>query len=70
VRVGGNEPPTGTASDPIPTVARSGRVTARPTTDQSPAETSGLPACVDFEPVEASDGDAFDLRIAPMTKEY
>jgi len=68
--VGGNEPPTGTASDPIPTVARSGRVTARPTTDQSPAETSGLPACVDFEPVEASDGDAFDLRIAPMTKEY
>jgi FtsP/CotA-like multicopper oxidase with cupredoxin domain len=43
-------------------------VTAAPTTDHFPTETADLPACVDSELVEVSDGDAFELRIAPVTK--
>jgi FtsP/CotA-like multicopper oxidase with cupredoxin domain len=43
-------------------------VTAAPTTDTFPTETVGLPACVDPELVEVSDGDAFELRIGPVTK--
>ena len=43
-------------------------MTAAPTTDTFPTETAGLPASVDTELVELSDGDAFDLRIGPVTK--
>jgi FtsP/CotA-like multicopper oxidase with cupredoxin domain len=43
-------------------------VTAAPTTDTFPTETVGLPGCVDSELVEVADGDAFELRIAPVTK--
>ena len=42
-------------------------MTGAPTTD-FPTETAGLPACVDSEVVEVSNGDAFELRIAPVTK--
>jgi FtsP/CotA-like multicopper oxidase with cupredoxin domain len=43
-------------------------MTAAPTTDTFPTETAGLPASVDTELVELSDGDAFDLRIGPVKK--
>ncbi|TML82754.1 MAG: hypothetical protein E6G08_21450 [Actinobacteria bacterium] len=43
-------------------------MTAGPTTDTFPTETAGLPAGVDPELVEVSDGDVFELRIAPVTK--
>jgi FtsP/CotA-like multicopper oxidase with cupredoxin domain len=44
-------------------------VTGAPTTEHFPTETAGLPACVDSELVEVSDGDVFELRIAPVTKQ-
>jgi FtsP/CotA-like multicopper oxidase with cupredoxin domain len=43
-------------------------MTAAPTTDTFPTETAGLPASVDTELFELSDGDAFDLRIGPVKK--
>src|SRR6266480_2675102 len=36
--------------------------------DNFPTEIEGLPSCVPSEVVELSDGDAFELRIAPVTK--
>ena len=67
--MGGNEPPTGTAPDPCrrrpPRLSRD----RRPTTDHFPTEIAGLPSCVDSEVVELSDGDTFELRIAPVTKQ-
>jgi FtsP/CotA-like multicopper oxidase with cupredoxin domain len=44
-------------------------VTRAPTTDHFPTETAGLPACVDSELVEVSDGEVFELGIAPVTKQ-
>jgi FtsP/CotA-like multicopper oxidase with cupredoxin domain len=44
-------------------------VTGAPTTDHFPTETAGLPAGVDSKVVEVSDGDLFELRIAPVTKQ-
>jgi FtsP/CotA-like multicopper oxidase with cupredoxin domain len=43
-------------------------MTAAPTTDMFPTETAGLAAGGDPELVELSDGDAFELRIGPVTK--
>ena len=43
-------------------------MTGATTTEHFPSETVGLPSCVDSEVVEVSDGDAFELRIAPVTK--
>jgi hypothetical protein len=43
-------------------------MTAGPTTDTLSTETAGLPAGVDPELVELSDGDVFEFRIAPVTK--
>jgi FtsP/CotA-like multicopper oxidase with cupredoxin domain len=40
-----------------------------PTTDHFPTDTAGLPASVRTEVVELVDGDVFDLRIAPVTKQ-
>ena len=45
-------------------------MTGAPTTEQFPTETAGLPAGVDSEVVEVSDGDVFELRIAPVTKQF
>jgi NADPH:quinone reductase-like Zn-dependent oxidoreductase len=42
-------------------------VTASPSTDKFPVETSRLRAGVAPEPVEVSDGDALELPIAPVT---
>ena len=44
-------------------------MTGAPTAEQFPTETSGLPACVDSELVEVYDGDVFELRIGPVTKQ-
>jgi FtsP/CotA-like multicopper oxidase with cupredoxin domain len=44
-------------------------VTGASTTEHFPTETAGLPFCVDSELVQLSDGDAFELRIAPVTKQ-
>ena len=43
-------------------------MTGASTTEHFPTETAGLPACVHSELVQVSDGDAFELRIAPVTK--
>jgi FtsP/CotA-like multicopper oxidase with cupredoxin domain len=43
-------------------------VTGASTTEYFPTETAGLPACVDSELMQLSGGDAFELRIAPVTK--
>ena len=43
-------------------------MTGAPTTEHFPTETAGLPSGVPSEVVEVSDGDAFELRIAPVTK--
>ncbi len=43
-------------------------MTGAATTDHFPTETAGLPAGVDSKVVEVSDGDVFELRIAPVTK--
>jgi NADPH:quinone reductase-like Zn-dependent oxidoreductase len=42
-------------------------MTTAPTTDELPTETSGLPSGVAPDLVEASEGDAFELPIAPVT---
>ena len=39
-----------------------------PTAGQFPTDTAGLPECGRPEVVELSDGDEFDLRIAPVAK--
>ena len=44
-------------------------MTGTPTTEHFPTEIAGLPAGVDSEVVEVSDGDLFELRIAPVTKQ-
>jgi FtsP/CotA-like multicopper oxidase with cupredoxin domain len=43
-------------------------MTGAPTTDHFPTETAGLPAGVDSKVVEVSDGDVFELGVAPVTK--
>src|SRR5881227_46676 len=43
-------------------------MTGSPTTEHFPTETAGLPSGVPSEIVEVSDGDAFELRITPVTK--
>ncbi len=43
-------------------------MTGAPTTDHFPTETAGLPAGVDSEVLEVSDGAVFELGIAPVTK--
>jgi FtsP/CotA-like multicopper oxidase with cupredoxin domain len=43
-------------------------MTGARTTEHFPTETAGLPSGVPSEAVELSDGDAFELRIAPVTK--
>jgi FtsP/CotA-like multicopper oxidase with cupredoxin domain len=43
-------------------------MTGASTTDHFPTETAGLPACVHSELMQVSDGDVFELRIAPVTK--
>ena len=45
-------------------------MTGASTTEQFPTETADLPAGVDSEVVEVSDGDVFELRIAPVTKQF
>ena len=40
-----------------------------PTNDQFPTAVSDLPGCDRSELVDLSDGEAFDLRIAPVVKE-
>ena len=45
-------------------------MTGAPTADHFPTEIAGLPAGVDSEVVEVSDGDLFELRIAPVTKQF
>ena len=42
-------------------------MTGGPTTEHFPTETAGLPAGIDSEVVEVSDGDVFELGIAPVT---
>ena len=44
-------------------------MTGAPTTEHFATETAGLPTCVGSELVQVSDGDAFELRIAPVTKQ-
>jgi FtsP/CotA-like multicopper oxidase with cupredoxin domain len=44
-------------------------VTGTLTTEHFPTETAGLPAGVDSKVVEVSDGDLFELGIAPVTKQ-
>ena len=44
-------------------------MTGAPTTEHFPTDTAGLPAGVDSEAVEVSDGDVFELGIAPVTKQ-
>ena len=44
-------------------------MTGAPTADHFPTEIAGLPAGVDSEVVEVSDGDLFELRIAPVTEQ-
>jgi FtsP/CotA-like multicopper oxidase with cupredoxin domain len=39
-----------------------------PSADRFPSDTAGLPECGRSEIVELSDGDVFDLRIAPVVK--
>ena len=43
-------------------------MTGASTTEHFPTETAGLPACVHSELMQVSDGDVFELRIAPVTK--
>src|SRR5205823_3358834 len=43
-------------------------MTGAPTTEHFPTETAGLPSGVPSELMQVSDGDAFELRIAPVTK--
>src|SRR5689334_21617736 len=43
-------------------------MTGGPTTEHFPTETAGLSAGTDSEVAEVSDGDVFELRIAPVTK--
>jgi FtsP/CotA-like multicopper oxidase with cupredoxin domain len=43
-------------------------VSAQPHTDLFPREIAGLPRSTQTEIVELTDGDTFDLRIAPVTK--
>src|ERR1051325_5294670 len=43
-------------------------MTGAPTTEHFPTEPPGLPSVVPSEVVEVSDGDAFELRITPVTK--
>ncbi len=45
------------------------RPTMTPTNDQFPTAVSDLPGCDGSELVDLSDGEAFDLRIAPVVKE-
>jgi hypothetical protein len=45
------------------------RPTMTPTNDQFPTAVSDLPGCDRSELVDLADGEAFDLRIAPVVKE-
>src|SRR4051794_32374285 len=44
-------------------------MTGAPTTDHFPTDTAGLPAGADSKVVEVSDGNLFELGIAPVTKQ-